>query len=782
MNLPIRQIAGDRKFDIGSAKVPQSKSVRHLSLCAVAAIAILGASEPLFAQSLTLSEQAPSDTNETSRLVLVADELIYNQDSELIRAIGSVRIDYGEYQLVANEVEYNQKTGRMRARGQVEMLEPGGNRIFANTLDVTDTFSDGFISALKIETPNNEKITAETAERQNGNVTILRNGTYNDCPQCFSGNRLSPKWKIKVRKIVRNGTSQTIRIEEPTLALFDQPVLRLPSVTLPEPAKKRQSGFLRPTLNYDKDLNFDVSVPYFFAISPHKDATLTAHGYSEKGFMAELEFREKFASGFHTVTAAAAYQTDPDVFGSTTDAAEVERGLIASKGEFELNDQWKFGWDGMLQSDSNFGNTYSVSSYSASRFTNQIYLTGLGKTSFFNMSAYKFDVQDDAVSSIAEDQQGQVYPSIDYSRIFSLGDQNGELKLTANSQFITRSEEATTSGRTLGMDGENGRATAELEWKKQVVADNGLVITPLLAVRGDYHTFEPDNAPSALTSGSSASRGMATAGLEVKYPILATTSKSTHIFEPVAQIFMRNNEELSGGLPNEDAQSFVFDASNLFERDKYSGFDRIEGGTRANLGLRYSGSYSNGFTTTAIFGQSYHLGGKNSFAQTDLTGAGSDSGLETDVSDFVGALSLDTGHGLSLTASGRLDKDNLSLDRSELTAAFSKGDLGLGLTYSYIEAQSGYGSSSDRGEEITTTGSYRFNDNLSVSGNLIYDVDDGQFSEGASTLVFDNSFGQLQADYSRTFATATSAAEWSIQFSWTIKSYGQLEFDELVLE
>ena len=36
----------------------------------------------------------------------------------------------------------------------------------------------------------------------------------------------------------------------------------------------------------------------------------------------------------------------------------------------------------------------------------------------------------------------------------------------------------------------------------------------------------------------------------------------------------RNNERFAGQLPNEDAQSMVFDATTLFERDKFSGFDR----------------------------------------------------------------------------------------------------------------------------------------------------------------------------------------------------------------
>ena len=123
-------------------------------------------------------------------------------------------------------------------------------------------------------------------------------------------------------------------------------------------------------------------------------------------------------------------------------------------------------------------------------------------------------------------------------------------------------------------------------------------------------------------------RYMATAGLEWRWPVLFTSINSTHVIEPMAQVFARPDEQYIGGLgmPNEDAQSFVFDASSLFERDKFSGYDRMEGGTRVNVGVRYSGVYSNGVTTNAILGQSYHVAGENSFAAPDLVNVGAFSG------------------------------------------------------------------------------------------------------------------------------------------------------------
>jgi LPS-assembly protein len=128
---------------------------------------------------------------------------------------------------------------------------------------------------------------------------------------------------------------------------------------------------------------------------------------------------------------------------------------------------------------------------------------------------------------------------------------------------------------------------------------------------------------------SEALRAMATAGLELRWPILFSTTSSTHILEPIAQIYMRNNERYAGQLPNEDAQSFVFDATNLFSRDKFSGYDRVEGGTRANLGLRYSGNFSNSdWGLYALAGQSFQLGGVNSFGTSDFVNVGADSGLQ----------------------------------------------------------------------------------------------------------------------------------------------------------
>ncbi|MCE3590400.1 LPS assembly protein LptD, partial [Escherichia coli] len=82
--------------------------------------------------------------------------------------------------------------------------------------------------------------------------------------------------------------------------------------------------------------------------------------------------------------------------------------------------------------------------------------------------------------------------------------------------------------------------------------------------------------------------------------------------------------------------------------------------TRANLGIRYSGTFNNGLSLNGIAGQSFQLGGVNSFASQDFVNAGAESGLETARSDYVAMIGANYG-AYTLTTGGRFDKDTFEV-------------------------------------------------------------------------------------------------------------------------
>ncbi len=57
----------------------------------------------------------------------------------------------------------------------------------------------------------------------------------------------------------------------------------------------------------------------------------------------------------------------------------------------------------------------------------------------------------------------------------------------------------------------------------------------------------------------------------------------------------------------------MFDDSNLFEWNKYSGYDRFETGVRANYGAQFTLDMDRNGYVNALFGQSAQVAGVNSF-------------------------------------------------------------------------------------------------------------------------------------------------------------------------
>ena len=220
------------------------------------------------------------------------------------------------------------------------------------------------------------------------------------------------------------------------------------------------------------------------------------------------------------------------------------------------------------------------------------------------------------------------------------------------------------------------------------------------------------------------------------------------MFEPIAQVIVRPDEPTNSATVNEDAQSLVFDDTTLFEWNKFSGYDRFEGGTRANYGGQYTMTFSNGGYVNVLAGQSYQLAGRNSYATADAAAVGLESGLDTRLSDTVARLAVSPSSMFSFIAKGRFDSHDFDMRRLDLMANVNWGALQTGLQYARYEAQPLIGYDIRR-EGLSATSKYKINANYFVTGNVIFDLSRHLYNaelDGHAPLFFVAGFG-LGAGY-----------------------------------
>jgi LPS-assembly protein len=283
-----------------------------------------------------------------------------------------------------------------------------------------------------------------------------------------------------------------------------------------------------------------------------------------------------------------------------------------------------------------------------------------------------------------------------------------------------------------GLPGTYSRFSAEATWKRSLTDPYGQIFTPFVSVRADAAAMSIKSqigVSNYFTPGDSTEfRAMPTVGLEYRYPFINVQAWGTQTVEPIAQVIVRPNEPSIGRLPNEDSQSLIFDDTNLFKINKFAGWDRIEGGGRANVGVQYTAQFNRGGSVNAMFGQSYQLFGTNSFAVTDSTNTGVSSGLDTNRSDYVARIAFQPDRIYTFSTRYRFDRDTFDLRRFEVEGRANLDRWSIGVLYGIYDAQPKLGFL-ERREGILGSAWLKLTENWAATAAARYDIDAGKFDQ-----------------------------------------------------
>jgi LPS-assembly protein len=697
-----------------------------------------------------------------TRVYVTANKIAYDARTKTAVATGKVILTYGKYRLVATRVTYDQRNDKMIAVGDVKLVEPGGNILEAERAQLMNQFKDGFAEHLRLLLTNDATITADYAVRQDGYLTVYTNVVYTACKYCVMEDG-TPLWQLKSREVTHNEKEGVIYHRDATFEFGGHDIITLPYFSHADPTVKRRTGFLTPKFSYAGIYGAGVEVPYFWNLAPNYDLTFRPVITSDQGVLGKAEWRHRLADGSYNVNVAGIYQLDNNVDDADAGGSRW-RGSARTEGQFALNDDWHWGWDGTLTSDKTFMDRYKVDPRNEA--IDQLYLNGMSGRNYFSAQALHFQ-------SLNEDEAQRFYPTavpyIQHSYTLDQPVFGGEFGYNWNVYSVHRSDAVFADDPDLPLTDVNlgtdqTRGVANLSWQRQIVNGMGQVITPFANLRGDVYTTNnlPDDT-GVTEQDNSVARFQPSGGIDARWPFLASSDSGQHILTPVVQVIAATDEKDEDEIGNEDAINLNFDASSLFLHDRFTGLDRYEGGTRMNAGMLYTFLTQNGGFLRASLGESFHVAGENSFADG--------TGLEGTSSDLVTALAWQPWDSLRFSYQARLEEDLSDINAQEAGVSLNFDRFSGSLFYADLEADPTSGRPDDE-QQVWGSAGWNFSGGWSVYAGARYDIDEDKLIRDTVGIGFNCDCFNFRLFYEEDRADLDEKIDRSIQFSIDLKSLG----------
>ena len=650
---------------------------------------LLAGAALLVCAPLSLASQSAAQTQDVQPApVLAAQERptdsVYieagsaSREGDVITATGTDERALARFQsrtLRADQLSYDLERGVATADGDIELTTDTGDVVTASHIELDSDLRAGVAVDFATRLSNGASLMAATAVRRSPQVNELNFALFTPCPICDDeGNPKTPSLSVQAEKIIQDEELRAILYRNAVFKVGGVPVFWLPVFAHPDPTVERASGFLIPRLTYDEGRGVSLETPYLFVVSPSEDWLISPQFNSEVTPFLNGQWRRRFTDG--TVVARFGYTYARDFDGDADasvafDDKRTSRSYLLAHGRFDPEGPWRWGFTAERTSDKTLFDRYDVPSpYQDNglyygdqrRLISQLYAERQTERSYLSVAAFalqslrldpRFSATDfrDPVTGLKvfedDDTLPMAAPIIDARWEPEGPVLGGRLRLKGSAASLYRQEffgspilrpEAIPAD-TTGLSGvDSRRVTLQGEWRRAVILPVGIRFEPFVDTRLDIYSIS--DLPPGMQDGSDAiTRGRATAGLDVSYPLIKRLGADANlILEPLAQVSISSQSDLDPRIPIEDTQTFELDESSLFRIDRLPGYDLYEGGARFTAGARATLRWDQSRSASLFVGRSYREDSESAFriAIPDAPGQVYDpSGLASRTSDWV---------------------------------------------------------------------------------------------------------------------------------------------------
>ena len=184
-----------------------------------------------------------------------AEKLIYNENNKKVVASGNVRAEDQQLIINSQEAELNLETD------------------YAKSSDAEYFYK-----------PLHARGKAKSIERTSADLVQFEDTTYTTCEEDDRSWELSAD-EIKLDKASGDGVGRDVLVKFKGMPIFYTPWIRFPI------DDRRKSGFLTPTIGNSNDSGFELETPWYWNISPNKDAIFAPRLLTERGLQLKSSFR-----------------------------------------------------------------------------------------------------------------------------------------------------------------------------------------------------------------------------------------------------------------------------------------------------------------------------------------------------------------------------------------------------------------------------------------------------------------------------------------------------------
>lgn len=699
----------------------------------------------------------PSDEQEPT--LIRADTLQHERDLGIYTARGNVELSTGDRLVMADMVAYNEQADTFTANGNVRVIEGDGTTYFANFVELSSDFKDGFVRDISILLQDRSRISGVYATRTNGERKDFYKAVYTACDTCateesalptITGNqsgtreRIKPLWAVRAAHTTHDEVNKDIIYRDAVIEMLGLPVFYTPYMSMPDPTVYRRTGFLNPVYGNSNVVGYWLEVPYYIVIDDHQDLTLRPRASLSGDVILQPEYRMNFTEGTFFVD------------GSI--GRDSEKGLgvdITTNGSWHINPIWRTGFEGQYYSSDVYMDRHSLGS--PNYVNNAAFLEAFDERSFATLRSEVY----------TDMRENQRFDLNDFVLPYMLYDYVGDPVLWGGSPLF----EASVQGIILA-DGLNSyRWSGDLGWTRTGLLSGGLLYDVEASLSGDMYLVEKANQDFAAGKtgyDGAVARGYPSARVGVRYPFVRRGRESTQTFEPVVTLAAAPPGLNTKRIPNLDSQSPELSISNLFTGDRTTGRDLVDDGISVSYGGRWSYVADSGPSISAELGQAYRFFDDGFF--------GVNSGYGDGLSDVVGLVDFRPHPWLDAQYQFRAQPDEASIDTNLVN--ISAGPPALRMSATYVQSA---GAQNERGdtfgvrEQISggisaIMGRYW---RSSLSGT--YDLANERAVNVGATLFYEDECVLSGLRYRKSFnRTSTGEQDQTILFTLTLKTIGNL--------